>query len=373
MKYLLLIVFLLIPYQVDAVWFNSSWSHRVPVEIAPSKVGTTSAIINFPVYLDLKGFPAGFWTKVASTGADVRVVKSDEITETAFELVAGTFSTSSQTGELHFLTNDLSTTSTTTYYVYYGNATATAYAVTDTYGRNNVWRPNYLRVHHGNTPDSTGNTNATLAGTAATTSATVKIGNSAFNFTADTDTTTITLGNITNGYAVSFWARNTESGENYVGYTIDARTGLANGWSYWDTSSARFLAFGGDWSTAYLDSKATTTSGLGGHIFSFDTWHHTVMVPGSTWTDTTVNFGQRYISPLDNFDGWAGQFDELRIASSTTAYNAAYILTQYNNQSSTSTFFYIGPEETDTPPEATTTPSTILQGGGIFGGATIIR
>lgn len=369
MRWLLIFSLLFIfPAQADALWLSSQWNYRVPVEIVRTQVGSSSAVTNFPVYLDLKGFPNGFWSNVASTGADIRVTKSDEVTEVPFELVAGTFSTSSQTGELHFLADSLATTSTSTFYIYVGNPTASAYANNATFGRDNVWRPNYLRVYHGNTPDSTGNTNATLAGTAATTSATVRLGNSAFTITSDTDISALTLGDVTNGHAVSFWARNTESGENYVGYTIDARTGLANGWSYWDTSSARFIAFGGDWSTAYLDSKATTTSGTGGHIFSFDTWHHTVMIPSSAWTDTTVTFGQRYTSPLNNLDGWQGQFDELRIASSTTAYNAAYILTQYNNQFSTSTFFRIGALETD---NATVTPTTVIQTGVFSGGAII--
>lgn len=76
-------------------WFNSSWLYRVKVEVAPSKVGTTSAITNFPVYVNLANLPEHFAQNVGPSGRDIRVTESDGSTETAFELVY--ISTSTQT------------------------------------------------------------------------------------------------------------------------------------------------------------------------------------------------------------------------------------------------------------------------------------
>lgn len=107
MRYLLLFLFLLLtPSSASAVWFDSNWDYRVKVEIAPSQV--VSDVTSFPVYVDLGTLPDSFFTNASTTGADVRVTKSDGTTEVAFELVSmGTRVTTSII--------DIIETSTTTY------------------------------------------------------------------------------------------------------------------------------------------------------------------------------------------------------------------------------------------------------------------
>ncbi|GAG31726.1 unnamed protein product, partial [marine sediment metagenome] len=51
-------------------------------------------------------------------------------------------------GELHFRADSLSSSSNTNFYIYYGNSGASDYAVTATYGRNNVWSNSYAAVWH---------------------------------------------------------------------------------------------------------------------------------------------------------------------------------------------------------------------------------
>src|SRR3989344_4815803 len=55
--------------------------------------------------------------------------------------------TSADTGELHFKA-DISSTTDTAFFVYYGNGSASGYSNTATYGRNNVWTNGFLAVYH---------------------------------------------------------------------------------------------------------------------------------------------------------------------------------------------------------------------------------
>lgn len=146
-------------------WFDAAWGYRVAIEVNPSYVSGSSNLTSFPVFLDLSDLPAGFHTNVKSDGCDIRVVESDETTETPFELVY--YDSTGDTGELHFLADSLSYTATSTFYVYYGNSGASCYGTAATYGRDAVWS-NYYAVWHfnedptGSAPqiaDSTGNGN----------------------------------------------------------------------------------------------------------------------------------------------------------------------------------------------------------------------
>lgn len=157
-------------------WYNASWTYRVQVTIQSSQVD--SDLTDFPVYVDLSDLPAGFFTNVDSAGDDIRVTRSDGTTECAFEVVS--ISTGSSTGELHFKANFISSTSDTSFYIYYGNAAATAYGVADTYGRNAVWS-DYDFVGHGNDlTDATGNGSISRYGGTATENATGKLSGGAF-------------------------------------------------------------------------------------------------------------------------------------------------------------------------------------------------
>jgi len=95
-------------------------------------------------------------------------------------------------GEVHFK-GDLSSSTDTEFYIYYGNSGASDYAVTDTYGRNNVWNSNYKAVYHlKDANDSSGNgNNGTVSGA---TSVDAKIGKGySFDGSNDYISTTLTI------------------------------------------------------------------------------------------------------------------------------------------------------------------------------------
>ncbi|MEZ4200182.1 MAG: prepilin-type N-terminal cleavage/methylation domain-containing protein [Candidatus Paceibacterota bacterium] len=124
--------------------FLAGYTSRIPLTIDGSSL--FGNVNDFPVYVDLADLPGGFFASVQSNGADVRITKADGLTEVPFELV--NIDTGGQTGELHFKADSLTISTTTTHYIYYGHATATAYSSSDTYGRNNVWSNSYRAVYH---------------------------------------------------------------------------------------------------------------------------------------------------------------------------------------------------------------------------------
>src|SRR3989344_9011926 len=142
-------------------WYNASWTYRVKITIQNGKVDAD--LTNFPVYVNLANLPAGFHTNVNQTDArDIRVTRADGTTECAREVVS--YVAASDTGELHFLADALANATDTDFYIYYGNAAASDYAVTDTYGRNAVWADYEVVLHLNETTggsgafiDSTGN------------------------------------------------------------------------------------------------------------------------------------------------------------------------------------------------------------------------
>lgn len=330
--------------------------------------------------------PAEFWD-TATTG-DIRVVESDEETETPFEVVS--FSTTTEQGELHFLADSLSTTSSSTFYIYYGNPAATAYAPTDTYGRNAVWT-SYNHVWHlGNAVDAAGvAVNGTDTGVSYSSG---RLGNSA----------------VFGGSQQIQVASGVDNNANTTAFSISGwvKTTSANAWFMAHQNNSTFrsqkdvMILGSD-----LQFQINPTNSGGDQLvveqasetYNDDSWRFITVTYDGSKSTAGVDFylnGVNYartslVNNMTNASptsiplflgsrGAAGGFltgsmDEWRIKPEELS--ASYIVTQYNNQSSTSTFYFIGAQETDAPPvepEATTTPQTVIQGG-VFGGGTIIQ
>ena len=117
------------------MWYDTNWTHRIKVTIQASEVDAT--LTDFAVFVDLSDLPAGFHSAVKSDGSDIRVTRADGSTECAREVVE--YDATGDKGELHFKANSISHTVDTDFYIYYGNAGASDYAVDATYGRENVW------------------------------------------------------------------------------------------------------------------------------------------------------------------------------------------------------------------------------------------
>src|SRR3990167_5201660 len=141
-----LFALLIFPRGAFAVdWYNVSWDYRVKITVQNGKVDAD--VTDFPVYVNINNLPAGFHTNVNQTDArDIRVTKSDGTTELPREVVF--YTAASDTGELHFKADSVANATDTDFYIYYGNAGASDYAISDTYGANNVWDSNHKMVLH---------------------------------------------------------------------------------------------------------------------------------------------------------------------------------------------------------------------------------
>lgn len=367
MKYLLLLAFLLIPATTQAVWFDSDWDYRVPVEIVPSKVGTSSAITTFPVFVSLADMPGDFWSNVQSDGDDIRVVESDETTETAFDLVV--ISTASSTGELHFLADSLSTTSTSTFYIYYGNAGASGYASTTTYGSQAVWT-GYTDVVHlnedptGTAPqyfDSTGGSKLTSPNYESDDRVLGKLGwavdpdgsNDDYIYNSDTNF-------INSSFSISWW----------VNPKVITNYNNSVGSSAWGNFLCHTAVGGAVYCGTQLGSRLVTS----GSYWVTSTWYHMtytyasgtqrlykngVQTHSGATASSTSNWAGLWLGAGSSNTRMDGTIDEVR--TRVAPLSAAWIWTEFNNQSTTTDFYYVGAQETDGGGGggATSTPSTI--------------
>jgi len=349
------------PQTATALWFDASWDYRVSVTIDATQVDST--LTNFPVYVDLSDLPADFHTNVKSDGCDIRVVESDETTETAFELVS--YDAGSDTGELHFMADSLSSSVDTVFYIYYGNSGASCYATNATYGAEAVWT-GYLMVSHGNTADSTGN--LTFSNTSASFEETtnVKLGATARRFDGgggdeirtdygsygspigtgdftiqawvrmpqeDARRTIMSFSSSAGGYADVFELRYDRAAENYYTRTV-ARAGTSG--------QAEAVSSTNDQDDTYKLFHASRT-GTTARIYRNGTLAGT-----SVNAENVVSVGSRFaIGGFESFTVQTvnGELDEYRLA--TSELSADWISFEYTNQNTPTTAYTIGTQETD--------------------------
>ena len=130
------------------------------VTIQSSQV--TADLTDFPLLVDLSDMPAGFWSTVADGGGDIRVFKADGTTELAREVVS--CDTATETGELWIKYEGTLSSSLDTTIQIHADGASGDYAVTATYGRNNVWSDYEFVSHDGGSTESTGNFTTTADG-----------------------------------------------------------------------------------------------------------------------------------------------------------------------------------------------------------------
>jgi len=289
---------------------------------------------DFPVFVNLANLNATFWSTVANGGGDIRIFKADGVTELAREVVS--CATGTSTGELHFKFTGTLSASVDTVVQIHADGVASDYAVGATYGRNAVWTDYRVVIHGGAVTDSSGNITPTASGNSSSTTA--KVGGNSTALSSGTGSE-IATGSIT-GRTVTMWAYNTAG--NTAGYFLDARTGLANGWSYRDNGGGQ-INFGGSWSTVFLNASSATS---GVTTLANSTWGYLAYKASAGWTDDLF-FGNRHTARVTD-DSWVGNFDELRVTK-TIDLASSWITTEYNNQNSPATFYTI-----TTPPSANT-------------------
>jgi len=305
---------------------------------------------NFPIYVDLARVGATALT-LADAQSSRWYTDTDLVTQMAREIMSLT--------EGHGKYGTL--TSTSKIAIDYDGIRAD-YAVTDTFGRNNVWT-DYTAVYHleANSNDSKGTYNGT--DTSISYSA-AKIANGA-SFNADSDR--ISLGNNTafefgeaNSFTIQTWYNATARAANDFLFSRQDGSGGAGFRGYslyvlntsgdvrWDMYSD--TGGGGnntrDWSatiaanaTQYmLHLVSTGTSTAAGINLYRNASLQTATTTADTLTGSTVITREFQIGNRDaNNLGANGLLDEFRVRAS--ALSANWITTEYNNQNAESTFW----------------------------------
>ncbi len=352
-------------------WYNASWSSRVPIVIESTRVAED--VTNFPVYVNLANLPASFFSSVQASGADIRVTTGDGFTEVPYELVS--IDTGTLAGELHFKAPSLSTSTDTTFYIYYGNSTASAYASSSTYGRNNVWTNGYLAVYHLNeSPTATApqyiSSNNTLTGTSNNMEAgdvqAAQIGSGqVIDGTNEFIQTTFSSSITTSTWSVWMRANGAQGAYDGVVFSRGAVTtglGFNSGGTrlgyHWNDAAATYSWNGGplaptnEWFMASLVVVPSTAT-----IYLHASSGHASGTNTTTHASSNINdlkFGQ------DDAGGrfFNGSIDEVRLAN--VARTSGWLLTEYNNQSSTTLFYAAGGVESRFGRTFSDTNATIL-------------
>jgi hypothetical protein len=247
-------------------------------------------------------------------------------------------STTTRKGELHFKADTISSTTDTTFYIYW-NGTALDYVDSDTYGTHNVWSNDFILVLHGNELiDSTRYARSfTPFGGIATTS-TGKI-SQAFLLDGIDDYAVHDLANISlDEHTITVWVNaDTASDQESVFASADGVTTDSYQLDYNMTEQLQFshedkdIDVGGG--TASWDHFAVITDVVGS---GFENGIQVDSVPfGHPVSYELFKLGvNRATSAF--FDG---RIDELRIAS--TSRSAAWITAEYTNQSTTTDFYTV--------------------------------
>lgn len=184
---------------------GGTWTHYEELQVAYSKVSAT--LTNFPVLITEDNISAKmFSTHCLGTGADIRFATSTTGGEIPFEVVK--WATTTPDAEIWMKVPSVSHTATTSVYMFCGNGSATAYAASDTYGRNAVWSDYELVAHvqeqgngtSGEYVDSSGSSNSGTGSPAPDRDTVSKIGKYSQLFDNPTGTNILFPAGLANGW-----------------------------------------------------------------------------------------------------------------------------------------------------------------------------
>lgn len=333
-------------------WYGSSWIKRVKITVN-SALATGTDLTNFPVYVNLSDLPSTFFDVVQNDGDDIRVTTLDGVTELPIELVS--INTGSKTGELYFKAPSISTTTNTTFYIYYNNPSVGGYSATDTFGRNNVWTNNFAAVWHMNNVgstiiDSTGKGSTGTKGPAA--AAPTQVASPRGSAQSCDGNDYIEFGDVLDpdnaDWTISTWFK-----QSVVG-TAQANI-LYNKENVYEAAAG-----GGNHQYAWQPSWAWY--GPGGFTTASGTWAYGVTtynkVQQIMYKDGVNVFSRAQTGAIGNNTEqlqfcargnlahnsfFNGQLDEVRMAS--TSRSAGWIKTEFNNQSNPTGFYSVQAEE----------------------------
>ena len=323
-------------------WWNTNWSYRKVLTVNHTKV--SGDLTSFPVLVNVTD--SDLSSKAQSDGRDIAFTDNFGV-KLNHEIEKYT----SGTGYLvAWVAANISASSDTTIFMYYGNSLAP-----NQQNKTGVWDSNYKMVQHLSETSGT-HYDSTANGYNATPNGGVIQGTSGKIDGADSFTGSqyLTVGNVnaTGDWTVSFWEKSSEiSALVYYPIGLAGNKGIGVGGSYKPDLNNDFYLFDG-----------TNPSIHGGPSVVVGTWYYdTVVKNGTTYTIyvdgvsrvngtlldidiTNLRIGQR----SDSLFGVKGIIDEVRL--SVLPRSSAWISTEYNNQNSPSAFITVGSEELSGPP-----------------------
>lgn len=333
-----LIIFILIGFFLirrNMGWYNASWTKRVKVTVDKTKLGGSDQT-NFPVYVNLNNLPAGFWSAVKANGSDIVVTSSDGTTKLNRELAWIT--PASSTGELYFNSGSLSSTTSSEFYIYYGNSNGSESNSTAT------WGSNYSGVYHLNTLNDSKGTN-NITNTSNESYGAVKIGN---GIVMSTHNSNLAFGSeivLSGNWSIQWWSNADNADANNVIFNKAASNTAyinyyaGNGLDVWRDGDVMV----GRWSDATgfttLKHYVLTNNSTGNIIL----YENATALTAKTGTANNVTLGH-IGRGFDTGNALKGSIDEVRLSSGVIL-SASWITTEYNNQNSPSTFYTVGTEE----------------------------
>lgn len=346
-------------------WHDPAWLYRRPLTINAGKA-----------YADLEGFPVLATTTsndlrhtssgghvASSTGADLFVTGPDKVTPLPFEREYY----NSTTGQVVlWIKADVAALSTTTLYLYYGNAGASQDYATTT----GVWDDHYLAVHHmADVTTATINDSSKYSndGTKMSANNPLQTASGQFDKAQDFSTDYISLvgpfPTSISEYTAEAWIKTDTvaagtGDESTYGRTIMASAVSGSGYPLWLATRAdeiRHWAFTGNSTGYYETASANLAAGIWYHVAAIATKNGgagsaKIYVNGveaasgaALANDFNANFTIGDLRPTRAiyFDG---MIDEVKF--SDTIRSAEWIRTEYANQSNSAGFISFGSEST---------------------------
>lgn len=335
--------------------YPTGYSKYIEVTIDNTKV--SADLTDFPVYVDLSDLNlagADIFDTCRTDGGDIRVTKSDGITELAREVVA--IDTTAKTGELHIkYTGTLSSSVDTVIRIYY-NGVDTEPLSTATYGSEAVWSDYEVILHlqDGAGTDSTGNGyDATF--TDSPSSGIGKLGSGiSLNGTSQYGSGSLSLSSTS--YSVSEWIKATSLSARQTVFNMRQSGGLEIDGTGIEAGPANAGA-----NTLAMDNNAWWAQAVDNTLAAGSFYHIAAEVTGLTTSDrklyangvdVTANQATTLTSSsaIDYIIGkratsqfFGGIIDEVRVKAGSLA--STWRATEYNNQDSPSTFYSVSAEQ----------------------------
>jgi hypothetical protein len=366
-------------------WYDNNWKHRKEIIIDHTKVFGSDQL-NFPVLINTTD--SGLQAYAQSDGHDILFTDSTGTNKIPYEREQYTSSTGALVVWVKIA--NLSHTTDTFIYMYYGNSTAGDQQ--DSTG--GVWDSNFIGVWHSEDAssttiaDSTANANTgTKYGIVKPIETPGKIGEAQSYNGVDNYIGVVPAGTLTGSFTVSVWAKVPDNENSHT--VIGTRNDGDNSFDFkFDTGhnihgdigdGSEWMTTGADVDTGifsyltntwYKITYAVTGDGYSIYVNGIDVKDGTYDTPGVPMLfDLSHNLfiGQvGYGIPDDNNNDsgewFKGAIDEVRV--SNIARSADWIKTEYNNEDNPSTFYRLGSQ--------TNLAVDVGGGGGSSGGGLVI-